>query len=127
MTEETFQVSLPGDRSITAIRSSPDGHSPDGQESEYLFIYAPGAGSNVHDPFGGYLCKQLVAHGTTAVRFQFPYKEAGQRRPDPPRVLEETWRTVVEAVRLASGKLAIGGRSMGGRIASQVVAQGVEG
>ena len=122
MTEETFQVSLPGDRSITAIRSSPDG-----QESEYLFIYAPGAGSNVHDPFGGYLCKQLVAHGTTAVRFQFPYKEAGQRRPDPPRVLEETWRTVVEAVRLASGKLAIGGRSMGGRIASQVVAQGVEG
>ena len=85
--EDELQVSLPDDRSVTAILSSPDGGV-----SPFLFIYAPGAGTNVHDPFGTYLSKQLVGHGFTAVRFQFPYTETGQRRPDSPRVLEETWR-----------------------------------
>jgi predicted alpha/beta-hydrolase family hydrolase len=60
------------------------------------------------------------------VRFQFPYQEAGKRSPDRPEVLEATWRAVIKAVRPAKGRLVVGGRSMGGRIASQVVAQGVE-
>ena len=52
--------------------------------------------------------------------------EAGKRRPDPSRVLEETWQQVIHSVRPSATKLIIGGRSMGGRIASQVVAQGAQ-
>lgn len=79
----------------------------------------------MNDPFGVYLCRQLAAKGIGAVRFQFEYMEARKRRPDSPRVLEETWRRVIDAVRSPGLKLAVGGRSMGGRIASQVVAKGV--
>jgi predicted alpha/beta-hydrolase family hydrolase len=58
------------------------------------------------------------------VRFQFPYQERGKRSPDRPEVLEATWLAVIEALRPESGRLVAGGRSMGGRIASQVVAKG---
>ena len=60
------------------------------------------------------------------VRFQFPYMAAERRRPDPPRVLEETWREVIDLVRSSAVKVVIGGRSMGGRIASQVLAQVIQ-
>lgn len=121
MTEEQIQISLPDGRSVTAIRTVPEG-----AERGPLFVYAPGAGSNVHDPFGAYACRRLAARGFAAVRFQFPYMEARQRRPDPPAVLEATWRAAIEAIRSDSSRLVVGGRSMGGRIASQVVAQGVK-
>ena len=50
--------------------------------------------------------------------------EAGKRRPDRTPVLEATWRAVIESVQQDGVRLAVGGRSMGGRIASQVVAAG---
>ena len=119
LSEETLQVPLSGERLITAVRTPAEG-SPSG----WHFIYAPGAGSSIHDPFGVYLCRQLAGRGIGAVRFQFPYQEAGKRRLDSPKVLEETWRNVIDAVRQDGLRLAVGGRSMGGRIASQVVAKG---
>ena len=56
------------------------------------------------------------------MRFQFPYAEAGRKTPDRPPVLEATWLAAIEVARHRDGKLVVGGRSMGGRIASQVVA-----
>ena len=120
MIEEDLQVTV-NDRDLAAIRVLPDG-----QESGCVFVYAPGAGSNLHDPFGRYLAQHLAGAAIATVRFQFPYMEERKRRPDPPRLLEETWREVIGIVRPTSGRLVIGGRSMGGRIASQVVAQGTE-
>ncbi|MEE8158573.1 MAG: alpha/beta family hydrolase [Dehalococcoidia bacterium] len=99
---------------------------PDGPLGEFIFIYAPGAGSNVNDGFGSHLSHTLGAKGISSVRFQFPYMEARRRRPDSRPVLEDTWRSVIKEVGAKGLKLVIGGRSMGGRIASQVVAQGVE-
>jgi len=113
-------ITLTGDRTLTALRTEPVG------DAGWTFVYAPGAGSNIHDPFGAYAARELAALGVAVVRFQFPYQEAGKRAPDRPPVLEETWRAVIAAVRPERGRLAVGGRSMGGRIASQVVAQGVE-
>ena len=80
----------------------------------------------MHDRFGAYACRHLSDLGFSTVRFQFPYMEDGKRRPDRPAVLEETWRKVIEWCRSDGLKLAVGGRSMGCRIASQVVAKGVE-
>ena len=120
MIEEVLQVPL-NNRNIAAIRTLPDG-----QESGLVLMYAPGAGSNLHDPFGSYLAQHLAGAAISTVRFQFPYMEDRRRRPDPPRLLEACWREVIQAVRYDSGRLVVGGRSMGGRIASQVVAQGTE-
>ena len=119
MPEETISIPVPERGQVTAIRTTPE-TAPNG----WLFIYAPGAGSNVHDRFGAQACRSLAARGFDAVRFQFPYMEASKRRPDRPPVLEATWRAVIESVRGDAAKMAVGGRSMGGRIGSQVVAQG---
>lgn len=116
--ETTIRLPV-GAGEISAIRSEPED-----KDSGWLLAYAPGAGSNMHDPFGRFLCRRMAANGTLAVRIQFPYQEEGKRRPDPPRVLEATWRAVIESLRGEGRRLIVGGRSMGGRIASQVVAQG---
>ena len=49
--------------------------------------------------------------------------EAGKRRPDRAPVLEETWRQVIHKAGTDGSRLIIGGRSMGGRVASQVLAE----
>src|SRR3990172_6245394 len=118
MSETTLSIGISDGVSVTAMRSGPEG------DAGWTFLYAPGAGSNVHDPFGRYACRELASRGVRSLRFQFPYQEAGRRSPDRPAVLEATWRAVIEATRPATGRLVIGGRSMGGRIASQVVAAG---
>jgi predicted alpha/beta-hydrolase family hydrolase len=89
-------------------------------------LYAPGASADLRDPFGVLAAKRLTARGVGMVRFQFPYAEAGRKAPDRPVVLEATWRSVINHVRerVPRARLCVGGRSMGGRIASQVVAQG---
>jgi predicted alpha/beta-hydrolase family hydrolase len=119
MSEEALQIAVSGHGSVKAVRTLPDYGA-----SGWIFIYAPGAGSNIHDPFGVYVCRSLAERGSTALRFQFPYAEAGRRRPDPPPVLEETWRSVVQSQRSPDARLVVGGSSMGGRIASQVAAKG---
>ena len=118
-TEEHVKIAVAEKYGVTAVRTV--GGRP---ARKMTFVYAPGAGSNLDDPFAIYACRRLAEQGLTAVRFQFPYMEAGRRGPDPPARLEKTWRAVVAAIRKEDRRLVIGGRSMGGRIASQVVAQG---
>lgn len=107
--------------SITAIH-----HPAAGPPTGWSYIYAPGAGSNINDAFGRYLCDRLAAAGVDAYRFQFLYMEAGRRSPDRAAVLEAAWCSVIDHVAQAPSpaKLAIGGRSMGGRYASMVAASG---
>jgi len=117
--ESRTSVDAGGGRAVSALLTLPEGPEP-----AWTFVYAPGAGSNLHDAFGAYLAGRLPGAGTAVVRFQFPYMEAAKSGPDRSPVLESTWRAVVERFRPQSGRLAVGGRSMGGRIASQVVAAG---
>ncbi len=117
MARDEMTIEVPRAGIVSAVRTAARG-------ARWTFVYAPGAGSNVHDPFGAYAARELAKHGVTTVRFQFPYMEAGRRGPDRPLVLEAAWRAVIEAVRDGKTWLVAGGRSMGGRIASQVVAQG---
>ena len=73
----------------------------------------------------------LAARGIDIATFNFLYREQGRRIPDPNDRLEACWRTVIDAVRTRitsdGDALAIGGKSMGGRIASQVAAAGISG
>ncbi len=99
---------------------------PRGERANWQFIYAPGAGSDINDPFGKYACEALAAQGISASRFQFPYQQAGNPRPDKPEVLQDVWRAVIDAVRMPNTNVVVGGRSMGGRVASIVVAGGAD-
>ena len=56
------------------------------------------------------------------VRFNFPYREQGSKRPDPMPVLQQSIKEVAEQHR--KGRLFLGGRSMGGRAASMLAAEG---
>ena len=87
-------------------------------------ILAHGAGAPMDSPFMEDMARRLGACGVAVVRFEFPYMAArrldGRRRPpDPQARLLATWRTVHAQVRQqVTGPLAIGGKSMGGRMAS---------
>lgn len=121
MTETKTTISLPEGKQVSSVVTAPEGES-----AGWLFVYAPGAGSGIDDPFGVHASASIAGQGIATMRFQFPYAEAGRRRPDRPQTLEATWRQAIDHVREPGLKLAVGGRSMGGRIASQVVAQGTE-
>jgi uncharacterized protein len=86
-----------------------------------------GAGGTRRQPALLALADALAASGRRALLFNFPYSEKGSRRPDAPAVLEAVVEAVAAYARrdLVAAKLTLGGRSMGGRIASQVVAKGL--
>jgi len=67
----------------------------------------------------------LGEQGIATLRFQFPYRESGSRRPDPPALCHASVRAAVEqAARLSHGlPLIAGGRSFGGRMSSQAQAK----
>jgi len=97
----------------------------DGPERAALTIaLAHGAGAPMDDRFLAAITDGLAAHGFRVVRFEFPYMAArrddGVRRgPDRQPVLLDTWREVVATLG-GGGGLVVGGKSLGGRMASLV-------
>jgi predicted alpha/beta-hydrolase family hydrolase len=116
-TAEPVRIEIAGVGSVSGLRSGP-------VAADWTLVYAPGAGSNLHDPFGAYAAKALEAEGIACLRFQFPYSEQKRNIPDRPPVLEATWRAALEHVRPSAKRIVAGGRSMGGRMASMTVAGG---
>jgi predicted alpha/beta-hydrolase family hydrolase len=94
-------------------------------------VLGHGAGSGQHSGFMVEAGRQLSARAIVVATFDFPYIAAGRKSPDKAPVLEEAWRAAIAEARadnaFRSLPLFIGGKSMGGRIASHVAAQGVEG
>src|SRR5262245_59744759 len=92
------------------------------QTAQWTIALAHGAGAGMDSEFMNYFAKELAAKGFQVVRFEFPYvaaKHRGQSKPpDREPVLRQTWLDVVEV--LGARQLVIGGKSMGGRIASMV-------
>ena len=90
-------------------------------------ILAHGAGSNQTTPSMTRMANAFAGRGFETVTFNFPYSEKRKRVPDKNDKLEACWRRVIETFRESGGKLVIGGKSMGGRIASQVAAADASG
>jgi predicted alpha/beta-hydrolase family hydrolase len=93
-----------------------------------VFICAHGAGGHKDDRGMLRLAQALAPSGLEIVRFNFPYREAGSGRPDPMPVLKKSIVSMVEKIRSHEkpDHLLIGGRSMGGRAASMLAADGFE-
>ncbi|MEW6209411.1 MAG: alpha/beta fold hydrolase [Acidobacteriota bacterium] len=88
-----------------------------------------GAGANQQSDFMRRFASELALRGLDVVTFNFLYTEQGRRAPDRNDKLESCYRAAIDTAvthkKLRSNRLMIGGKSMGGRIASQVAASGV--
>ncbi len=95
-------------------------------DAKVLYVLAHGAGAGMRHPFMQDIAAALAVRDVATLRYQFPYVEAGSRRPDPPAVLEATVRAAVAqaASRFPNLPLIAGGKSMGGRMTSQAAAKG---
>ena len=104
----------------------------DGPETAALSIaLAHGAGAPMESAFMSFFAGGLAAHGFCVARFEFPYmaarrREGVRRPPDRPNLLLDTWRSAID--RLGPDRVVIGGKSLGGRMASMIADQaGVRG
>jgi uncharacterized protein len=96
-----------------------------------LVILAHGAGAPMTHPFMEGASAGLVDRGFTVARFNFPYMERAAREerrlpPDRAPVLLDTWRAMLDRARRwkGAGPVVMGGKSMGARMASMLLAEG---
>jgi predicted alpha/beta-hydrolase family hydrolase len=98
-------------------------HRPDGPPRATL-VLGHGASYNMNTKQLVDVGEAMAKRGVAVLRFNFLYTEEGRRAPDPQPRLEACFRAVAEAVAGEFPRPFLGGRSMGGRIASHVVADG---
>jgi uncharacterized protein len=115
----TFDVGTHG-KSSAAIYRAADPHM------QATLILGHGAGASRTHPFMVDMAGRLARAGVDVVTFNFLYMEAERKMPDKVDLLEATWRAAIATVRARGGlpteKLFIGGKSMGGRIATHIAA-----
>jgi predicted alpha/beta-hydrolase family hydrolase len=118
-----LQVPLETSATTTALVYS---SSQSSQSPGATLILGHGAGAGQRSAFMVNIARDLASQGLDIVTFNFPYTEQGRRIPDRAPILESCYRSVIEVVRRevesANARLFIGGKSMGGRIATQVAA-----
>jgi predicted alpha/beta-hydrolase family hydrolase len=120
------RLALPGGGAVSAVVALPSGFRRRGQTPAVLLAH--GAGNDMSGAFLSTVHSGLAREGYVTVKFNFPYSEARRRAPDPRPVLERCYRAVLDAVladrMLAPPGIVVGGKSMGGRIASHLAAEG---
>ena len=115
---EHLRFVVDGTSEVSALFSRPT-------NARHLLVLAHGAGAGMSHPFMENLANELSAAGVATLRYQFPYMEERRRVPDAPAVLTSTVVAAVGAAAKAAPDLPLlaGGKSMGGRMTSQAVAQ----
>ena len=93
------------------------------EDSHYTMVLAHGAGAPMDSAFMDIICAGLADAGIRTVRFEFPYMakrraDGKKRGPDQQKVLLAAWHAVIAS--FDPSRLVIGGKSLGGRMASMV-------
>ena len=93
------------------------------RDAPVSLVLAHGAGASMDSPFMAHIADGLGTRGLRVARFEFPYmaarrRDGKKRPPDRAPVLLESWRA--EIAKLGGSDLAIGGKSLGGRMASLI-------
>ena len=124
---ENLTVQANDKESVTALLYPADKKNRAG----VTVVLGHGAGAGQTSGFMRMFAKGLAERGLDVMTFNFVYMEQGRSVPDQKHKLEGCFRAVIEAAlkhkKLKNNRVVIGGKSMGGRIASQVASQGVEG
>ncbi len=114
----SFEVGALGKASALVYRAR--------EPARVTLILAHGAGAPQTHPFMVDMAGRLAARGIDVVTFNFLYTEQGRKLPDRTATLEATWRAAIASVRARGGlptsHLFIGGKSMGGRMATHIAA-----
>lgn len=116
--EERFTLETPaGD--VSAVWTPAPAGAP-------AMVVAHGAGAGMDHPFMSGFCRALADEGIAALRFNFPYLEAGRRSPDRPANAIAAFRAAVDEAASRTGDRPVigGGKSYGGRMASMAAAEG---
>jgi len=115
-----FQLPGDPDTTVAAALYPAEGDRP----LDTLFVFAHGAGAGHFHPFMTSYASGLAARGITVVTFNFPYMEKRRKTPDRAPVLEGAFRRAIAGAvahrHVRASKLLIGGKSMGGRIATHL-------
>ncbi|MBW1642759.1 MAG: dienelactone hydrolase family protein [Deltaproteobacteria bacterium] len=108
---------------VSGIISIPKNHT---SGENIGVMIAHGAGNDMHNALLASYADGLTASGCLCLRFNFPYKEKGRKSPDSPKLLAETWLAAYNFFKESSDykpcPIIAAGKSMGGRIASEMVA-----
>ncbi len=116
-----FTLAIDGKRFIRAVLGVPRTTTMAG-----ILVLAHGSNNGMDHPLIAGLHEKLARQGLVTVRFNFPYAEEGRKHPDPDEVLEGAYRLVLEYVaeleEFQGLALYLGGKSMGARLAAQLVA-----
>lgn len=120
-TTRTHEISIPvadATGSVSGICLRPD-------DADVGFVLAHGAGAGMRHPFMERMATELAQRRVATLRYQFPYMEAGKKRPDVPNRLVDTVRGAVGAARAEFPDLPLiaGGKSLGGRMTSTAEAR----
>lgn len=112
-----LRLVLPDGGSVAGLLEGP-------ADPQAAYVFAHGAGAGMDHPFMAGVAAGLAGRGIAVLRYQFPFMEAGSRRPDPPAVAQAAVRAAVaEAARRLPGvPLHAGGKSFGARMSSQAQA-----
>jgi uncharacterized protein len=112
-----LRVAISADRSVSALLQSP-------AHPVALYVLGHGAGAGMDHPFMARLASALCERHIATLRYQFPFMEAGSKRPDDPATAQRAVRGAVAeaAARLPGVPLYAGGKSFGGRMTSQAQA-----
>ncbi|HSD49314.1 MAG TPA: alpha/beta family hydrolase [Actinomycetota bacterium] len=91
-------------------------------------VVAHGAGAGMDHPFLAGFCRAMAQRAVATARFDFHYMNAGRRAPDAEPSLRAAWNEAFTRVRAMAGPAPVlaGGKSLGGRIASMCVADGMD-
>lgn len=126
MFTETIRITIMDGEQVSAVLSLPENDRSPGPVG---VILAHGAGNDMNHPLLVSLSQGLVKAGYLTLRFNFLYREKGRKRPDGQNILEKTWLNVYQFLqdnpRYKPETILAAGKSMGGRVAAQMVAQGL--
>jgi uncharacterized protein len=91
-------------------------------DGQTVIILAHGAGQGMQSPFMNYFQGELTRRNFLTIKFNFDYMDQGRKVPDPQHKLQARYRSVIEQVlkEHKPKRLIIGGKSMGGRVASYI-------
>jgi len=89
------------------------------RDAAKTYVFAHGAGGPMASPFMKTVARGIAAAGIRVVRFEFPYMAARRKRPDPQNILLDAFRDVISELG-DPANLVIGGKSMGGRMATMI-------
>jgi predicted alpha/beta-hydrolase family hydrolase len=126
MTKAPVSIKINEQENVSGILSVPDGYR---RGEDRAVIISHGAGNDMDNPLIVHLADGLAAAGCLTLRFNFLYREKGGKSPDSQAVLIQAWqgayRYISEHQDHGAGRIIAAGKSMGGRIAAQMTADGI--